>query len=193
MDEFMIIFFGNSNIGAKTSLIIRITDHCFKDGYIATVGMDMFSKIINTDFGEIKMKILDTAGGERCRAITPSILKHLDCIILGYDVTDRDSFESIKYYHDSIKNNITGDLPLIYLVGNKIDLVEERKISDEEGISLANDLNMKYFGVSAKTGENVDNLLNDIVNSLINNKNNKIDKIDKFDNVKKILDQYLNF
>ena len=190
MDEFMIIFFGNSNIGAKTSLIIRIIDHCFKDGYIATVGMDMFSKIINTDFGEIKLKIWDTSGGERWKAITPSILKHLDCIILGYDVTDRDSFESIKYYHDSIKNNITGVLPLIYLVGNKIDLVEEREISDEEGISLANDLNMKYFGVSAKTGENVDNLLNDIVNSLINNENGEIDK---FDNVKKILDQYLNF
>ena len=191
MDEFMIIFFGNSNIGAKTSLIRRIIDHCFKDdGCVATVGLDVFSKIINTDFGKIKLKIWDTSGGERWKAITPSILKHLDCIILGYDVTDRDSFESIKYYHDSIKNNITGVLPLIYLVGNKIDLVEEREISDEEGISLANDLNMKYFGVSAKTGENVDNLLNDIVNSLINNKNNKIDK---FDNVKKILDQYLNF
>ena len=71
--------------------------------------------------------------------------------------------------------NKGGISPLMYLVGNKIDK-PDRVVSDEEGKSLANDLNMKYFGVSAKTGENVDILFDDIVNSLI--KKYPIDKID---------------
>ena len=151
--------------------------------------MDMFSKIINTDFGEIKLKIWDTSGGERQKAITPSILKHLDCIILGYDVTDINSFKQIrKYWYNFVMKNKDGNSPLMYLVGNKIDK-PDRVVSDEEGKSLANDLNMKYFGVSAKTGENVDILFDDIVNSLI--KKYPIDKIDvkkreKKDNIKEL-------
>ena len=68
--------------------------------------------------------------------------------------------------------NITGNKPIIYLVGNKIDEINKREISDEKGKSLANDLNIKYFGVSAKTGEGVDILLDDILNSLNKRFNN---------------------
>ena len=70
--------------------------------------------------------------------------------------------------------NITGNKPIIYLVGNKIDEINRREISDEKGKSLANDLNIKYFGVSAKTGEGVDILLDDILNSLNKRFNNSM-------------------
>ena len=58
------------------------------------------------------------------------------------------------------------DNGLIYLVGNKIDLDYCRAVTYEEGKSLANDLNMKFFEVSAKTRDGVDNLLEDISDSL---------------------------
>ena len=132
--------------------------------------------MVQTDFGKIKLQIWDTAGQERFRNQYITYVKGSDCIILGYNVTDRQSFKQIKNWYNFVMKNKGGDLPLIYLVGNKIDLIEEREISDEEGISLANDLNMKYFGVSAKTGENVDILFDDIVNSLI--KKYPINKID---------------
>ena len=177
MNEFKILFLGDSCTGAKTSLIIRMKDNCFSEKNIPTIGIDFKTKMVHTDFGEIKLKLWDVEGQEKFRAIQSTYVKGSDCIILGYDVTNRKSFESIRdSWYNCVGENIAVDLQLIYLVGNKIDKIEERVISDEEGESLANDLNMKYFGVSAKTGENVDILLNDMVNSLI--KKFPINKID---------------
>ena len=175
--SFKLLLLGESGIGAKTSLVLRYTDNIFNAHHLTTFGMDFRNKIVQTDFGAIKLQIFDTAGQEKFRTINSTYVKGSHCIILGYDVTDRQSFEEIrKYWYNFVMKNKGGISPLMYLVGNKIDKIEDRVVSDEEGKSLANDLNMKYFGVSAKTGENVDILFDDIVNSLI--KKYPINKID---------------
>ena len=162
---FKLLLLGESGTGAKTSLLHRYIDNSFQSSTIATIGIDSRIKIVQTDFGAIKLQIWDAAGQERFRAISSTYVKGSHCIILGYDVTDIISFEKIrKYWYNFVMKNKDGNSPLMYLVGNKIDLIEERVVSDEEGKSLANDLNMKYFGVSAKTGENVDIIFDDIVN-----------------------------
>ena len=58
---------------------------------------------------------------------------------------------------------------LIYLVGNKIDLSEElRVVSKEEGENFCiNNKLRKYFEVSAKTGEKVENLFANIAKELV--------------------------
>ena len=186
--KFKLLLLGESGIGAKTSLVLRYTDNIFAANHLATIGIDFKIKMVYTDYGAIKLQIWDAAGQERFWSISSTFVKSSHCIILGYDVTNRKSFESIRdSWYNYVKENIAGDLPLIYLVGNKIDLVEDRVISDEEGKSLANDLNMKYFGVSAKTGENVDILFDDIVNSLIKNFIYPEKKIQKY------LNKYLNY
>ena len=223
MDVFKVLFVGELGTGAKTSLIMRIAENTYIPDFLPTIGVDLKTKIIKTNFGEIKLQLWDTAGQERFRGINKQYYKGAHCFVLGYDITDRDSFDLIKNWYKDIKN-IVGDYPIIYLVGNKIDFIESRQISEEEGISLANDLNIKYFGVSAKTGEGVDILLNDIVNSLIqkflpnkidnkksdkkieNNKKNKEEKIKSFKiklnenkidddkkKFKKILNKYFDF
>ena len=181
---FKLLLLGESGTGAKTCLLHRYIDNSFSANHLTTFGIDFEIKIVQTDFGAIKLQIWDTAGQERFRAISSNYVKGSDCIILGYDVTDRKSFEEIrKYWYNFVMKNKDGNSPLMYLVGNKIDK-PDRVVSDEEGKSFANDLNMKYFGVSAKTGENVDILFNDIVNSLINP---SIEKIQKY------LNKYLNY
>ena len=186
---FKLLLLGESGTGAKTCLMHRYIDNSFTANHLSTIGIDSRIKIVQTDFGEIKLKLLDSAGQERFRHLTARYIKGSHCIILGYDVTDRQSFEEIrKYWYNFVMVNKGGDSPLMYLVGNKIDLIEQRVVSDEEGKSLANDLNMKYFGVSAKTGENVDILFNDIVNSLI--KKFIYPSIEK---IQKNLNKYLNY
>ena len=170
MNEYKILFLGSTNTGAKTSLCKRLVYNTFNERTIVTSGAELLNKIIPTKLGDIKLKLWDAAGQDRFKTISKLYMKDSNCIILGYNVTDRESFESIKGlygWYNIIKDNIDINNVLIYLVGNKIDLVEKRVISDEEGKSLANDLNMKYFGISAKTGEGVDILLDDIVNSLL--------------------------
>ena len=173
---FKLLLLGESCTGAKTCLMHRYIDNSFRAYHVPTIGIDFMNKIVQTDSGAIKLQILDAAGQERFRSINSTYVKSSHCIILGYDVTDINSFEEIrKYWYNFVMKNKDGNSPLMYLVGNKIDK-PDRVVSDEEGKSLANDLNMKYFGVSAKTGENVDILFDDIVNSLI--KKYPINKID---------------
>ena len=170
MNEYKILFLGSINTGAKTSLCKRIVYNTFNERTIVTSGAELLNKIIQTKFGEIKLKLWDAAGQDKFKTNSILYMKDSNCIILGYDVTDRESFKSIKGlygWYNIIKDNIDINNVLIYLIGNKIDLVEKRVISDEEGKSLANDLNMKYFSVSAKTGEGVDILLDDIINSIL--------------------------
>ena len=174
---FKLFLLRESGTGAKTCLMHRYIDNSFTANRMTTIGNNFRIKNVQTDFGVIKLQIWDTPGQERFRTINSTYVKGSHCIILGYDVTDRQSFEEIrKYWYNFVMKNKGGDSPLIYLVGNKIDKIEDRVVSDEEGKSLANDPNTKYFGAPAKTGENVDILFDDIVNSLI--KKYPINKID---------------
>ncbi len=45
------------------------------------------------------------------------------------------------------------------LVGNKIDLADDRKVSTEEAMALADQHKMMYFETSAKLNKNIDELM----------------------------------
>ena len=61
-------------------------------------------------------------------------------VFIVFDLTNRESFENVYYWHNELKEFIDNkDLPLI-IVGNKTDLINERKINYEEGVQIAKDL-----------------------------------------------------
>ena len=187
INEFKVVFLGDIAIGAKTSLIDRIVHDQFISQAIPTLTVDYAVKTIQTELGEISLQLYDTFGDETDRPLIAVFIKEAHCIILGYDVTRRHSFDSIKdSWYNFVKEKTERDNVLIYLVGNKIDLYEMREVSNEEGKSLANDLNIKFFEVSAKTGGGVYDLLDDIVNSLIKT-------FEKSNKTKIALNKYLNY
>jgi Ras-related protein Rab-1A len=168
---FKIILLGPSSTGAKTSLLLRIVDNTFLECQSCTIGMDYKIYSVKTKNGIAKLQIWDIPGQERFLIIGKNYYKSSDCIILGYDITDKRSFQSIKKeYYDSILDSLDVNQiksPLIYLVANKIDLQDRIQVPDEEAISFANEKKIPYFKISAKTGEGVDCLINHITNSLI--------------------------
>ena len=95
---FKLLLLGESGTGAKTCLMHRYIDNSFLSSTISTVGFDSRNKIVQTDFGAIGLQIWDAAGQERFRVISSTYVKGSHCIILGYDVTDRQSFEEIRKY-----------------------------------------------------------------------------------------------
>ena len=98
---FKVLFIGDSNTGAKTSLIYRLVEHSFIDNnFLPTVGGD-FKLICLTNYlgDKIKLQIWDTCGQARFRNINESYYKGAHCIVIGYDVTDKNSFDSIKNYY----------------------------------------------------------------------------------------------
>ena len=171
-----ILLLGDSCVG-KTSLISRYANGIFKDEYIATVGLDFVSKqeIINDK--NINVKLWDTAGQERYKALTPSYLRGADGVVLVFDVTNSETFDNLKFWLDSLKNNLGENnsfLPVV-INGNKID-IDDRDISKDDANKFAQENNYKYFETSAKSGVGVDELFREIVNQILENKE-KTDEI----------------
>ena len=164
---YKVVFVGESGTGAKTSLINRIVYNSFDPEQISTLSPQYVSKSFKNNLGnKIKLGIWDTAGQEKYRSLVKIFLKDSHCIILGYDITHKRSFDQIREYHYNKVKEIVGDFPLIYLVANKIDLNKDKMVSENEASNFAKEKNIKFFQVSAKTGEGVDNLVKDIVNSI---------------------------
>ena len=68
------------------------------------------------------------------------------------------SFNSIDTWLKELKSNSNPDVK-IFLVGNKLDLEDDRTVTTEEAENLVNDLEFDYFiETSAKTGINAEAL-----------------------------------
>lgn len=117
--------------------------------------MDFISTKYETPEGKsIPVKIWDTAGQERFKTITYSFYRQAQGVLIAFDVTNKESFENVKNWIDSLDAHAKPNIQKV-LIGNKIDLVEERKISTKEAKQLADDHDMPYFETSAKEDRNV--------------------------------------
>ena len=58
----------------------------------------MFQCVQLSDGSIVKLRLLDTAGQEKFNAITESYYKQADCCLLVYDITNKDSFDTVKNY-----------------------------------------------------------------------------------------------
>lgn len=108
------------------------------------------------------MKIWDTAGQERFRTITYSFYRRADGIIISYDVTDEKSFKSIENWVESIKQHADQSAPRI-LVGNKIDLTDNRQVSREQGELLAKQYGIGFYETSAKMNLGLQEAFEDVI------------------------------
>ena len=169
-----LLIIGDSSVG-KTSILSRYANGTFKEEYLATVGLDYYTKdeIINNK--TIQIKLWDTAGQERFKALTQNYFKNAEGVLLVYDVTSTESFENLKFWIDSIKDNMVQknmNIPLI-IIGNKIDMEDSREITKENAEKFSGDNNYKYFETSAKTGVGVDDAIRELVNQVLSQSNDE--------------------
>ena len=153
-----LLIIGDSTVG-KTSILSCFANGTFNSNYLATVGLENFTKDEIIDDKTIRIKIWDTAGQERYKSLTKGFFRNAEGVMLVYDVTNSETYENLKFWLQSIKNNISsdmGDLPII-IIGNKIDL-EEREVQFKEAEKFWKEQGYQYFETSAKTGENVDKI-----------------------------------
>lgn len=91
------VIVGNTGVG-KSCLLLRFADGQFYDNYLATIGVDFKFKILQVDNKLVKYQIWDTAGQERFRTITSAYYKGSHGILLVFDLTDKQSFDSIDQF-----------------------------------------------------------------------------------------------
>ena len=172
-----LLIIGDSCVG-KTSLLTRYTTGTFKEEYIATVGIDYYTKNETINDKIISIKLWDTVGQERYKALTQNFFKNAEGVMVVYDITKVDSFDNLKFWINSIKQNMENKniiIPVI-IIGNKVDMEDMREISNENAENFAKENNYKYFETSAKTGEGIDNAVRELVNQVLNHNNNNLDE-----------------
>ena len=161
-----ILFIGDSRVG-KSNMIYRLIENKYSEEILASVGFDIKTKVMKICNKNILVKIFDTAGQERFNSITTSLFQKVQGIVLVYDISNEDSFRNINNWILKIKDNF---LNVQYiLVGNKCDLENERIISKKDGMNLAKKYNFKFFETSSKTGQNINEVIIELVTDIYKN------------------------
>lgn len=136
-DHFLkFVIIGDSSVG-KSCLLLRFADDQFTENHMATIGVDFRFKTVKSQNKNVKLQIWDTAGQERFRTITNTYYKSANAVIMVYDITSLESFESIQnYWLDEVENYADPDVTLI-LVGNKSDKRENQAVNTENAKEFA--------------------------------------------------------
>lgn len=167
-----LLLIGDSGVG-KSCLLLRYSDDSFTSSFITTIGIDFKIKSILCGESKVKLQIWDTAGQERFRTITTAYYRGAMGILLVYDVSDEASFTNVRNWMRQIDQNAAENVNRL-LIGNKSDVeASDRKVTYEQGKTLANDYGIKFFETSAKLNSNVDeaflSIASDIVDRLKEN------------------------
>ena len=165
-----LITLGNSTVG-KSCFIYKYARNEFRSRFVSTIGVDFLAKNIKLPSGQnVTIKFQDTAGQERYRSLAFNFVKMADGILLMYDITNMETFESISGWVESIKEIKGNDFPII-LIGNKYDLNEKRKVSKKEGEKKAEENGFLFLETSCINNINIEETVNTIVKKIIEKKN----------------------
>ena len=155
--SFKIIIVGDSGVG-KSCLSIKASRNYFEDFYSPTVGFEFLTFNVKIEDQNIKLQIWDTCGQEVYRSLISSFYRSASLAIIVYSIDNEESFNNIEKWLNDIKTQSSPDVK-IFLIGNKADLDDKRKITREQGEKFSNEHKISFFTeTSAKTGLNVQNV-----------------------------------
>lgn len=161
-----ILLIGNSGVG-KSCLLMRYVENNFTTNFFNTIGVDFKMKTVPIGDKDVKLQIWDTAGQERFRTITCNYYRGAHGVVIVYDITDRDSFESVKNWMIEIEKYAQENVNKL-LIGNKCDLTAKRQVAHDEGAELARQLRIDFLETSAKDVTNVEMLFRNMAESILN-------------------------
>jgi small GTP-binding protein len=143
-----VILGGDSGVG-KTTLVTQFIENQFNPNFKTTIGVNILKKTLHYDkFNtDIEFMIYDAAGQQVFEKVRQTYFLNASAGFLVFDVTNPDSFKSIESWYREVKK--ASPECLLILVGNKIDMVGERRVSSDVAKNLAKKYKMKYIETSA--------------------------------------------
>ena len=150
----------------KTSIIFRLMNKEVDTDYAPTISADIKNFQVKVNDKIKQIQIWDTCGSDDFVLNTPNLFKNTFIIILVFAINDEKSFKDLEKWYNILKEYTYDNT--IFLIGNKSDLREERKVESEkaEGFKNSYDNIKMFFETSAKNGENMDKLLENIAISI---------------------------
>ena len=154
-----VVLLGDSGVG-KTCIIARYISGSFDKNSSTTNGASFCSKNVRFDqLGKnLLLDIWDTAGQEKYKALTKFFYKDAAVCILVYDVTRKESFESLKdYWYSQLKENSEPDI-VLGVAGNKCDLYEYEEVKEDEAREWAKGIGAVFELTSAQNNTGINDL-----------------------------------
>ena len=148
-----VVIVGNGAVG-KSSMIQQYCKGIFTRDYKKTIGVDFLEKQIQLDDSDVRLMLWDTAGQEEFGAITKAYYRGAQACVLVFSTTDRDSFDAIESWKSKIEDEVGTSIPLV-LVQNKIDLLDDAVVQQDEADALAKRLKLRFYRTSVKENFNV--------------------------------------
>ena len=148
-----VVVVGNGAVG-KSSMIQRYCKGIFTKDYKKTIGVDFLEKQLLLNGNDVRLMLWDTAGQEEFGAITKAYYRGAQACVLVFSTTDRASFEAIENWKSKIEEEVGSNIPLV-LVQNKIDLLDDAVVEQEEADSLAKRLKLRFYRTSVKEDLNI--------------------------------------
>ncbi|CAN6481433.1 unnamed protein product [Victoria cruziana] len=166
----------NSNINAKlvllgdmgagkSSLVLRFVKGQFFEFQESTIGAAFFSQTLAVNDRTIKFEIWDTAGQERYHSLAPMYYRGAAAAIIVFDITNSDSFSRAKKWVQELQKQGNPSM-VMALAGNKADLADKRKVTQEEARAYAEENGLFFIETSAKAATNVNEIFHEIAKRL---------------------------
>jgi len=169
---FKVIVIGDPAVG-KTSLLTKFATNKFEEKYLPTVGVSIVKETIELKESNATINLMfwDVAGQPQFYMLHRPYFNGADGMLLVFDITRSSTFSNINnWYNSAVKYGLSG-IPRI-LIGNKVDLKDERKIILPMAEHLSEKLNAPYFETSALTGETVKEIFQKIAELVFKYKEN---------------------
>lgn len=137
--SFKFIIIGEHEVG-KTSIIRRFAQKRFYGDYRATIGLNVLSHKFESFGNHISVSLWDIGAQEYFKRFRKTYYSGAQAAFIVFDTTSRESFDHVKkWYNELMEFSQNKDIPII-IVGNKVDLQDQRQIQFKEGAKLAKDL-----------------------------------------------------
>lgn len=159
--HFKLVLLGEASVG-KSCLVVRFAKGEFYEYQEPTIGAAFMTQTVNLGDVAVKFEIWDTAGQERYKSLAPMYYRGAAAAVIVYDVTSKESFDGAKSWVNELQP--TGSL--IALAGNKADLEVNRVVDAETAQAYANEMGILFMETSAKTGQNVTEIFQEVAKKL---------------------------
>lgn len=151
--HFKITVIGEPAVG-KTTLVRNFTGKKLRDEYMPTLGVEITTKRIDVKGTQVTLIMWDLAGQPQFKIVRPMYYKGSAGAVFMFDVTMPHTLARVDDWVSECHSAVSG-APSV-LVGNKIDLKDNRLVDRSTAEARASRLGLRYFETSAKLGQNIE-------------------------------------